>query len=114
MNLGDAAELPERFLDTLAECFERLRKTKGYGLDIRVRQHAMKQRVFKKRATNSNTQRVHHGKVAGGDLAGVVNLWEGDGLRRSVGAPPSPHAPLEGASGGIGKPAGIAILEPIQ
>jgi hypothetical protein len=47
MDLGHTAELPKRFLDTFAECFERLRKTKGYGLHVRVRQHAMKQRVFK-------------------------------------------------------------------
>lgn len=42
MTPGNPTELPERFLDPLAEGLERLRETEGYRLDVGVGQHAVK------------------------------------------------------------------------
>jgi hypothetical protein len=112
MQLRHAPELPERFLDAFAEGFERFRKTERDGLDIGVRQDAMKKRVIESRTGDLDPEFIHHGEVTGGDLPGMMLLRKGDGLVGPVGASPEPHAALERPSRGIEMLSRITLLQP--
>ena len=74
----------------------------------------MKQRVIKPLAGDLHAEFIADGEVAGRQPTGVMNLAEENGLARPVKASPLGHTPLECAACGIGKPAGISLLQPFE
>ena len=114
MPLGHAAELPERFLNPRAQGLERFGKTQRNRLHVRVRQHAMKQRVIKAMPGDRDPQIIHHREVAGRQSPRMMHLLEYHGFSRSLEAAPFGHPSLESSPGGIGKLPRVFLLEPFQ
>lgn len=96
--LRHSAELPERFLDALAERLERFRKTQRDTFHVAVSQHAVKQRVIESLAGDRHAQLIAHGEVARRQSSRPMNLAEEHRLPRPVQAAPSGHASLERAT----------------
>lgn len=114
MTLRNPAELPERFLDPLAEGLERLRETERYRLDVGVSQHAVKQHVIEPRLGDRYVELIHDREVTRGDLAGLMHLWEHHRFAGALGASPKSHTSLEGPSGRVGKLPGKSPLKPTK
>lgn len=106
------AQLPQRFLESAAECLEGLGEANRDRLPIRVREREVIQQVVERLADDRDAQRVHVREVRRRQLARVVDLREHDRARRSVCAPPVVDSPLERSPLRVGELAGIPVLEP--
>jgi hypothetical protein len=70
--------------------------------------------VIERLTGDRDAQRVHRGEVGRGQIAGLVDLSEDDGLAWSVCSAPLPHAALEGAPMRIEKLARIRLPQPVE
>ena len=70
--------------------------------------------VIEALAGDGDGERVHVGEVGRGEVAGLVNLAEHDGLPGSMGGPPLSHAPLEGATVRIEEPPRVFASQPVE
>ena len=111
---GHATELPQGVLQPVGEGLERLRGTQGDRLPVRVAQYEVIDQVLERLALDRDRQRVHGGEVAGGQIAGVVDLLELDVLRRSVSRLPLADPALEGAPVRVVERTGVLGLEPVE
>jgi hypothetical protein len=111
---GYAAKFPERFLNSLTERFERLRKTQRHTFHIAVRQHAVEKRVIESMAGNLHPQFIAHREVTGRQASGVMVLVEEDRLPRPMQAAPLTHAALKRASRGVRKLTRMCLLQPFE
>jgi len=107
-----AVQLPQRLLKAVAHRLERFREADRGELPIRVREREVIQQVVKRLAIDRDPQRVHVREVRRPQPAWVMHLREDHRLVGPVQAAPVAHPPLEGASLRVGKPAGIALLQP--
>ena len=114
MPLGHAAELPKGFLNPRAQGLERFGKAEGNGLGVRVRQHAMKQRMIEPLPGDPHAEIVQDRKVAGGQPARMMHLLEHHRLSRPGQTPPLGHPPLEGSPGRIGILPRRLFLQPLE
>lgn len=93
-----AAEFPQRVLQAVGQCLERLRRTESDRFPIRVREHEVIDHVLEGLAQDGDSQRVHGGEVRGRQVTRVMLLTEHDRVRRTGRGAPVLHAPLEGAA----------------
>lgn len=100
-----AAQFPQRVLQAVGECLERLRRTHRHRFPVRVGEHEVVHQVVERLPGDRDVQGVHVGEVRRGEVAGLVDLAEHDGLARPVKRPPLPHPALEGATVRIEEPA---------
>jgi hypothetical protein len=70
--------------------------------------------VIERLAGDGDVQRVHVREVRRGQIAGLVNLAEHDGLAGSVEGAPLPHATLKGAAMRIEEPARVLAPQPVE
>jgi hypothetical protein len=63
---------------------------------------------------NGDVQRVHVREVRRREIAGLVDLAEHDGLPRSVGRPPLPHATFKGAAMRIEELVRMRLPQPVE
>jgi hypothetical protein len=107
VDLGHAAQLPQRVLQPLAEALEALGETDRARLPIGVGEHEVVDQVRERRPRHGHAQVVAVGEVAGAQPAGLVDLAEEHLLGRSVQRPPALDPPLEGAELAVGEAAGV-------
>ena len=111
MAFGHAAELPEGFLNPGGECLERFGETQRNRLHVRVRQHAMKQRMIKPKPGDRHPKVIHHCEVAGRESSRMMHLLKHHRLSGARKASPFGHPPLECSPRGVGKLARVFLLE---
>jgi hypothetical protein len=70
--------------------------------------------MIKRLPGNGDAEPVHRREVGGGEIAGLMDLPEDDGLTRSVGGPPLSHATLEGAAMGVKELSRMRLPEPVE
>jgi hypothetical protein len=109
-----AAQFPQRILQAVRERLERLRRTHRHVLPVRVGQHEVVHQVIERLARDGDVQRVHVREVRRGQIAGLVNLAEHDGLTGPVEGAPLPHPALEGATMRIEESARVLVPQPVE
>jgi len=114
MLLGDTTELPERVLNSLAECFEGFRKTQRNRFDVTIGQHAVEQRVFEGRPGDLHGQGIADREVAGGEPSGMVILRKEDSLVGPVDRPPLSDPSFERPSRGVFELTGVLPLQIVK
>jgi len=105
-------QLPQGLLEAAAHRLERFREADRGELPIRVREREVIQQVIKRLAVDRDAQRVHVREVRRPQPARIVHLRKDDLLVGAVQAAPVAHPPLERPALRVGKPAGIALLQP--
>ena len=109
-----AAQFPQRILQAVGERLERLRRTHRHRFPVRVGQYEVVHQVIERLAGDGDVQRVHVREVRRGQIAGLVNLAEHDGLAGPVEGAPLPHATLKGAAMRIEEPARVLAPQPVE
>ena len=107
VDLGHAAQLPQRVLQPLAEALEALGETDRTRLPIGVSEHEVVDQVRERRPRHGHAQVLAVGEVAGAQPAGLVDLAEEHLPGRPVQRPPALDPPLEGAELAVGEAAGV-------
>jgi hypothetical protein len=111
---GHPAQFPQRVLQPVRQGLERLRRADRDRFPVRVRQHEVVHQVVEPPAGHGDVQGVHAREIRRGQVAGRVDLAEHDGLARTVGRPPLPHAALEGAAVGVEELARVFPPQPVE
>jgi len=111
---GHAAQLPKRFLEPPAQRLEGLGETNRNGLPIGIRKREVIQHVIKRLAGDRDAQRVHVREVGGRQAARIMDLREHHLPARAMLAAPVTYPTLERTPLRVGKPAGIALLQPSE
>jgi hypothetical protein len=114
MSLRHSAEFPKRFLNAFTQGLKRFRETERDRFDVAVSQHAMKEPVIESRSSNLHVQRIHNREVAGGQSGRMMKLLKVDRLAWPMQAPPLSYASLKGSASGVGKRAGLGLLQPLE
>ena len=109
-----AAQFPQRILQAVGERLERLRRTHRHRFPVRVGQYEVVHQVIERLAGDGDVQRVHVREVGRGQIAGLMNLAEHDGLARTVEGSPLLHAAFEGAALRIEEPARMFVSQPVE
>ena len=107
-----AAQFPKGLLQPAADGLERFGKANRHELPIRVREREVIEQMIERLSVKGDSQRVHVGKVRRPQPAWIMHLGKHDGLVGAMKSTPVAYAPLEGPSLRVGKPTGIALLEP--
>ena len=97
----NATELPERILNSLAECFEGFGETQRDRFDIAIGQDAVKQGVFENGSGDLDAQGVADGEIAGCKPSRVMVLGKEDRFVGSLDCPPIGNAAFECPTGGV-------------
>ncbi len=114
MDLGHAAQLPQRVLQPVAEALEALGETDRTRLPIGVGEHEVVDHVRERRPRHRHAELGAVGEVAGAQPAGLVDLAEEHLLGRAVQRPPALDPPLEGAQLAVGEAAGVLPLQVLE
>jgi hypothetical protein len=109
-----STQFPQRILQTVGQGLERLRRTQRHRLPVRVGQHEVVHHVIESLTGDGDVQRVHVGEVGRREIAGLVDLAKHDDLAGSVGGPPLPHAPFEGAAIRVEELARVLAPQPVE
>lgn len=109
-----SAQFPEGILQTVGEGLERLGHAERDRFPVRVGEDEVVDHVFERLAGERDAERVHPREIGGGDVAGVVDLSEDDGLVGSLECPPLTDASFEGASVGIEELARMFATDPVE
>src|SRR5271163_3816059 len=109
-----SAEFPQRVLQAVGQCLERLRRADGYRFPVRVREHKVIHQMLEAFAKQGHSQRVHAGEIRGRQIAGVMHLAEHDCARLTRRGPPALDATLERAPLALRKPPRMLLLEPVK
>jgi hypothetical protein len=111
---GDAPQLPERALQTLAEGLERLRRAQRDRFPIRVRQREVKRQVGKRLAADGHAQGIHVREVRRRQVSRVVDLGEHHRSVRSLRGSPTADLSLEGSPLAVRERSAILALKPAK
>jgi hypothetical protein len=111
MHLGDATQLPQRVLQSLAQTLIALREADRPRLPVRVGQHEVVDQVRERLALDGHAQVAAVGEVAGTQPSRLMHLGEEHFLGGPVQGPPLLDAPLQRPHLPVGKAAGIAALQ---
>ena len=111
---GRSAEFPQGILQAIGEGLERLRSTERDRFPVRVGEDEVVDHVVERLAREGDAERVHAGEIGGGDVAGVVDLSEDDGLVGPAECPPLTDASFEGASVGVEELARMLAADPVE
>jgi hypothetical protein len=114
MHPGNAAQLAQGALQTVAEALEALGEADAAGLPVRVGQHEVVDQVRKRLAVDGHLQAGHVREIGSAQVAGLVGLAEKHFLGRTVQGTPLLDVPLQGAQLPLGKAAGILALKPVE
>jgi hypothetical protein len=111
VDLGDAAQLPQRVLQPRAEAFECLGEAEGAGLPVGVGEHEVVDQVVEGHVVDGHAQVVAEGEVAGAQPSGMMHLGEEDFACRPFECPPAFDVPLQGTQLPVGEAFGELALE---
>ena len=109
-----AAQFPERVLQPLRQCLERLRGADAHRLPVRVGQHEVVHQMIERLARDGHTERVHAGEVGGGQIARRVDLTEHHLTARPGHRSPRLHAPLECAPVTVRESSRVLGPDPVE
>lgn len=109
-----SAQFPDRLLKPAAHGLERFGEADRHEFPIRVREGEVIQQMVEWLSVDRDPQRVHAGEVGCPQVARMMNLREHHVLVRALQPTPVADPPLEGAPLRVGKPAGVAVLQPAK
>jgi hypothetical protein len=109
-----ASQFPQRVLQAVGQCLERLRRADGYRFPVRVREHEVINQVLEAFAEDGHSQGVHAGEIGGGQISCVMHLAEHDRTRRAGRGAPALNAPLERAALALRKLSGMLLQQPVE
>jgi hypothetical protein len=111
VKLGDAAQLEQGVLQTLAEALQGLREADRAGLPVAVGQHEVVDHVVERSAVDGHPQIGAVGEVTGRQSSGVMDLGEEHLLGLTVQSPPTLDPPLQGSQLVVGEPPWVTALQ---
>ncbi len=108
------AEFPERFLQTVGQGLERLRRANIHRLPVRVGQHEVVHQVIERLPRDGDAQVVHVGEVRRPEIPGLMDLPEHDRAVRPGQGAPLTHPPLESPAMRVEKRPRMFPAQPVE